>query len=74
MVVSAAASAADALLARAATAGVPATVAIDGRVVLDEPLDACERIWSTAIENLLQRGRAAAQHATAAQGFSPAGE
>jgi phosphoribosylformylglycinamidine synthase len=80
VVVSAAAPQADALLARAAIAGVPAAIigrvggnhiriAIDGHVVIDEPLDACERIWSTAIENLLQRTRS-----NAAQALSPAGE
>ena len=64
-IVSAAPARAHELLARASDIGVPATVigrvggnhiriAIDGRVVIDEPLTASEQVWSTAIENRLQ--------------------
>jgi phosphoribosylformylglycinamidine synthase len=67
-IVSAAPARAHELLGRASAVGVPAIVigrvggnhiriAIDGRLVIDEPLAACEQIWSTAIETLLQRRR-----------------
>ncbi len=59
------------LLARASAAGVPAAVvgrvggshiriAIDGRAVIDEALEACEQIWSTSIERSLARKKAIA--------------
>jgi phosphoribosylformylglycinamidine synthase len=70
-IVSAAPARAHELLGRASAVGVPATVigrvggnhiriAIDGRPVLDEPLAACEQIWSTAIERSLARKKAIA--------------
>jgi phosphoribosylformylglycinamidine synthase subunit PurL len=59
------------LLALAAAAGVPAAsigtvggdrirIAVDGRRVVDDPLDSTERIWSTAIERYFERSRAIA--------------
>jgi phosphoribosylformylglycinamidine synthase len=59
------------LLALAASEGVPAarvgvvggdriTISVDGRRVLDEPVAAAERIWSTAIEDHFERRRAIA--------------
>jgi phosphoribosylformylglycinamidine synthase II len=71
VVVSAAPARAHELMALASAAGVPAAVigrvggnhtriAIDGRVAIDEPLEACEQIWSTAIESSLARKKAIA--------------
>jgi phosphoribosylformylglycinamidine synthase len=59
------------LLALAKSAGVPAVeigrvggdrvaLKIDGRVVVDEPLAAAERIWSGSIESYFERSRAVA--------------
>jgi phosphoribosylformylglycinamidine synthase len=61
----------DRLLAMAAAVNLPAArigsvggdrirISIEGRRVLDEPLDAAERIWSTAIESYFERRRAVA--------------
>jgi phosphoribosylformylglycinamidine synthase II len=71
VVVSVAPAHAHELLGRASAARVPATIigrvggnhirmAIDGRMVIDEPLAACEQIWSTAIERSLARKKAIA--------------
>jgi phosphoribosylformylglycinamidine synthase len=62
---------ADQVLAMAVAAKVPAArigvvggdrirVSIDGVRVLDEPLGVAETIWSTAIDNYFERGRAVA--------------
>jgi phosphoribosylformylglycinamidine synthase len=59
------------LIALAATEGVPAaligrvggnrlSVSIDGRRVLDESVSELEQIWSTALDQLLERGQAVA--------------
>ena len=71
VILSARPSSVDALLARAASAGVPAAVigrvggnhiriAVGGRVAVDEPLTACEQIWSTAIERYFEAKKAIA--------------
>ena len=71
VVVSASPEHAHDLLARASAAGVAAaaigrvggdhiTMSIDGRVVVDEPLEAAERIWSSAIGTYFEPKRAVA--------------
>jgi phosphoribosylformylglycinamidine synthase len=71
VVVSVAASAVSDLLARAQAVGVPATrigtvggnrirINVDGRSVLDESLNECEGIWSSALEQYFERARAIA--------------
>ena len=71
VIVSAAPERAHELLGRAAAAAVPAAVigrvggnhiriAVDGRGVIDEPLEACEHVWSTAIDRYFESKKAIA--------------